>query len=139
MTRTGNRQRPIAFGMGLEAATLAVMALLHLAGSLGGSLSSFSAPDAGVAEAVIFIVLAYGATGLMKGKPRARAVAIAATVFAIAGFVVGLSETVRGGQALDIAYHVTMLPLLALTLRALMRRRVQATNAPVNPLERSLT
>lgn len=139
MTRTVNRQRHIAFAMGLEAATLAVMALLHLAGSLGGSLSSFSEPDAGIAEAVICIVLAYGATGLMKGRPRARAVAIAATVFAIAGFVVGLAETVRGGQALDIAYHVTMLPLLALTLRALVRRPAQGTNTPVNPLEGSLT
>lgn len=139
MTRTVNRQRRIAFAMGLEAATLAAMALLHIAGSLGGSLSSFSAPDAGIAEAVICIVLAYGATGLMKGRPRARAVAIAATVFAIAGFVVGLAETVRGGQALDIAYHVTMLPLLALTLRGLVRRPLQGTNTPINSLERSLT
>ena len=139
MTRTVTRQRRIAFAMGLEAATLAAMALLHIAGSLGGSLSSFSAPDAGIAEAVICIVLAYGATGLMRGKPRARAVAIAATVFAIAGFVVGLGETVRGGQALDIAYHVTMLPLLALTLRALVQRSAHNTNTPVNPLERSLT
>ena len=139
MTRTANRQRRIAVAMSLEAATLAVMALLHLAGSLGGSLSSFSAPDASIAEAVICIVLAYGATGLMRAKPRARAVAIATTVFAIAGFVVGLGETVGGGQALDIAYHVTMLPLLALTLRALVRRPAQGPNTPVNRLERSLT
>ena len=139
MTRTANRQRRIAVAMGLEAATVAIMALLHLAGSLGGSLSSFSAPDAGLAEAVICIVLAYGANGLIRGKPRARAVAIAATVFAIAGFVVGLGETVRGGQPLDIAYHVTMLPLFALTLRALVRRPAQDTNTRVNPLEGSLT
>lgn len=139
MTRTANRHRRIAVAMGLEAATVAIMALLHLAGSLGGSLSSFSAPDAGLAEAVICIVLAYGANGLIRGKPRARAVAIAATVFAIAGFVVGLGETVRGGQPLDIAYHVTMLPLFALTLRALVRRPAQGTNTPVNPLEGSLT
>ncbi|HZO77465.1 MAG TPA: hypothetical protein VFB39_05425 [Solirubrobacteraceae bacterium] len=139
MTKTANRQRRIAVAMGLEAATLAVMAFLHLAGSLGGSLSSFSAPEAGLAEAVICLVLAYGATGLMKGRPRARAVAIAATVFAIAGFVVGLGETLRGGQPLDIAYHLTMLPLLALTLRALARRPERGTSTPVNPLERSLT
>jgi hypothetical protein len=139
MTRTANRQRRIAVAMGLEAATLAVMAVVHLAGSLGGSLSSFSAPDAGIAEAVICLVLAYGATGLMKAGPRARAAAIAALVFAIAGFVVGLGETVTGGQPLDIAYHVTMLPVLALTLRAVARRPAQGTNTPVNSLERSLT
>lgn len=139
MIKPANRQRRVAFAMELEAATLAVMAVLHLAGSFGGSLRSFSAPEAGVAEAVICLVLAYGATGLMRGRPRARAVAIAAVVFAIAGFVVGLGETVRSGQALDIAYHVTMLPLLALTLSALARRPARDTGTPINPVERSLT
>jgi hypothetical protein len=124
--------------MGLEAVTLAVMALLHLTDSFGSGLTSFSAPDAGVAEAVICIVLAFGAARLMRGTPRARAVAIAATAFAIVGFLVGLRATVRGGDALDIAYHVTMLPLLVLTLRALIRRP-QGTTTPVNGLERSLT
>ncbi len=115
------------------------MALLHLTSSLGAGLDSFSAPDAGVAEAVICIVMAYGAVRLMRGAPRARGVAIASTAFAIVGFVIGLGETVRGGDALDIAYHVTMLPLLVLTLRALVRRPAQATTTPVNRLERSLT
>lgn len=133
------RQRRIAFAMGLQATTLAVMALLHLSSSLGGGLNSFSAPEAGIAEAVIGIVLAYGAARLMRGVPRARAIAIAATVFAIAGFIVGLGETIRGAGAIDIAYHVTMLPLLGLTLRALVRRPAHRTNTPVNRLERSLT
>jgi peptidoglycan/LPS O-acetylase OafA/YrhL len=134
-----NRQRRIAFAMGLEALTLAVMALLHLTSSLGGGLNSFSAPDAGVAEAVIGIVLAYGAVSLMRGAPRARAIAIASTALAIVGFVIGLGSTLRGGDAGDIAYHVTMLPLLVLTLRALVRRPAQDTTTPVNRLERSLT
>lgn len=132
------RQRRIALVMGLEATTLAVMALLHLTSSLGAGLDSFSAPDAGVAEAVICIVMAYGAARLMRGAPRARGVAIASTALAIVGFVIGLGETVRGGDAIDIAYHVTMLPLLVLTLRALVRRPAQGTT-PVNRLERSLT
>ena len=133
------RQHRIALVMGLEAATLAAMALLHLTSSLGAGLDSFSAPDAGVAEAVICIVMAYGAVRLMRGAPRARGVAIASTALAIVGFVIGLGETVRGGDAIDIAYHVTMLPLLVLTLRALVRRPAQGTTTPVNRLERSLT
>ena len=134
-----NRQRRIAFAMGLEALTLAVMAFLHLASSLGGGLNSFSAPDAGVAEAVICVVLAYGALRLMRGASRARAIAMASTALAIVGFVIGLGSTLRGGDAVDIAYHVTMLPLLVLTLRALLRRPANETTTPVNRLERSLT
>src|SRR5438067_6554741 len=96
-----NRQRRIAVAMGLQAFTLAVMAFLHLTSSLGGGLKSFSAPDAGVAEAVICIVLVYGAVRLMRGEPRARAIAIAiaSTVLAIVGFVIGLASTVRSGDA----------------------------------------
>jgi hypothetical protein len=134
-----NRQRRIGLAMGLEALTLAVMAFLHLAGSLGGGLNSFSAPDAGVAEAVICIVLAYGAVRLARGAPRARAIAIMSTAVAIVGFVIGLGSTLRGGDAVDIAYHVTMLPLLVLTLRALLRRPAKRTTPPINRLERSLT
>jgi hypothetical protein len=129
MTRTESsegRQRGIALVMGLEGATLAIMALLHLTGSLGGGLKSFSSSDAGVAEAVISIVLVYGATRQMRGAPRARVVAIATTVFAIVGFAIGLGVTLRSADAIDIAYHLTMLPLLVLTLRALVRRPARA-------------
>jgi hypothetical protein len=125
--------------MGLEAATLAIMALLHLTDSLGGGLRSFSALDAGVAEAVICLVLYFGAARLMRGAPRARAVAIASTAFAIVGFTSGVGATVRGGDALDIAYHLTMLPLLLLTLRALLRTADKKKSTSVNYLERSLT
>lgn len=137
MTRTQEsqrRQRGIALVMGLEAATLAIMALLHLTGSVVGS-----SVDAGVAEAVICVVLMYGAARLMRDAPRARGVANASIAFAIVGFAIGLGETVRGADALDVAYHVTMLPLLALTLRALVRRVPRDNTTPVNYLERSLT
>lgn len=120
--------------MDLEAATLAIMALLHLTGSVVGS-----SVDAGVAEAVICAVLMYGAARLMRGAPRARGVAIASVAFAIVGFAIGLGETVRGANAIDVAYHVTMLPLLALTLRALVRRVPRDKTTPVNYFQRSLT
>src|SRR5205085_1990884 len=78
-------------------------------------------PDrAGIAEAVIAVVLAAGAAALVRG---ARGVALGAVAFAIAAFGVGLSMTVRGGAAGDIAYHATMMPLLVFTLMLLARRR----------------
>lgn len=137
--KTQRRERRLAAVMILEAATLAAMSLLHLTGSLGAGLQSFSASSAGIAEAVICVVLAYGASRLMRGAPRARAVAVASMIFAILGFAIGLRATIGRGDAIDIAYHVTMLPLLVLTLWALLRRAPRTVTTHVNHLERSLT
>jgi hypothetical protein len=43
------------------------------------------------------------------------------TNFAIVGFAVGLSFTLRGGGTVDVVYHALMLPLLLLTLVVLLR------------------
>src|SRR5262249_31399218 len=74
---------------------------------------------AGTAEAVIGAVLLLGALALVRKRRNA---AIAATAFAIVGFLVGLSFTLRGGDGVDVAYHATMLPILLLTLLALLRQ-----------------
>jgi hypothetical protein len=92
-----------------EAATLAVVASLHLGGVLDGGSEPFDPTAAGIAEAIIGVALAVGA--------------VATTLLAIAGFVLGLTFTVRGGGAIDVAYHMAMLPLLLLTLIVLWRRR----------------
>ena len=105
--------RRIAALMGFVAATLVVMSVLHLAGGMGEGSS------AGIPEAVIAVVLAAGALALGRG---ARGVALGAVVFAVVGFGIGFSFTVRDGSAVDIAYHVTMLPLLLLALVGLSRR-----------------
>lgn len=104
------RNRLIVWLMIVEAATLVVGAAIHLPNR------------AGVAESVIAVVLLGGALALRRGFRR---LAIAAVVFAIAGFGVGLSETVPDGQAGAIAYHVTMLPILLLTLQQLVRSRLR--------------
>ncbi|HEX3833368.1 MAG TPA: hypothetical protein VHW04_15430 [Solirubrobacteraceae bacterium] len=106
--------------MGTEAASLAVMGLLHLSGVLGGGSKPFAPRPAGIAEAIISLVLAYGASALMRNPPRRRW-ALGSVEFAVLGFVVGLGFTVRGGDAIDLAYHATVLPLLVLTLVALLR------------------
>jgi hypothetical protein len=110
--------RRIAALMGFVAATLVVMSVLHLSGALGQGSPPFDPDPAGIAEAVIAVVLAAGAAALGRG---ARAAAVGAVVFAVVGFGIGLSMTVRGGGAADVAYHAATLPLLLVALAALSR------------------
>ena len=111
--------KPVAALMALEAASLAVMSSLHLTSALAGGSKPYDPTDAGIAEAIICLVLVTGATALIRGVPEARAIALGSVMFAILGFVVGLTLTVRGGSAVDIAYHATVLPLLLVTARLL--------------------
>ena len=120
---------PIARVMGLIAASLAVMSILHLSGVSSGGSAPFDPNAAGIAEAIIGLVLAAGALALLRSGPTGSPAAVAATGFAIVGFVVGLSITIRGGGAVDIAYHATVLPLLLLTLVALLRTRPRRRGA----------
>jgi tellurite resistance protein TehA-like permease len=111
----------IAALMVVEAASLAVMSILHLTGHLDGS-SPFNPTRAGIAEALIGVVLLLGALALVRSRRHALSIAIAANAFAVVGFVIGLTRTTEGGGAVDIAYHVTLLPLLVLTLVVLVIR-----------------
>jgi hypothetical protein len=116
-----NTNRRLAILMGFEALTLAVISPLHLSGALDGGSPPFNPAAAGTAEAVIGVLLTLGMLALLRNGPHARSAALAAVSFAIVGFLVGLSFTLRGGNAIDIAYHATMLPLLLLTLALLSR------------------
>jgi hypothetical protein len=116
------RRRAIAALMGFEAFTLAVVSTLHLSLALGGGSRPFNPRAAGIAEAVIGITLAAGLVALRRGSRRGRRVALAATAFAIVGFLVGLTFTVQGGDPIDVAYHAVMLPVLVVTAIALLWR-----------------
>jgi hypothetical protein len=98
--------------MRLVALSLAVFATLHLAGALRVGSSS----GAGVAEALICVVLLGGSVA------RSRRVALSAVGFAIFGFLVGLSFTLGSGDTIDLVYHLVMLPVLAVTAALLARR-----------------
>jgi hypothetical protein len=52
---------------------------------------------------------------------RARPIGLAATAFAIVGFLVGLTITARAGDLPDIAYHTVVLPLLVASFVVLLR------------------
>ena len=121
MNRRDRRTARIATLMGFEAGTLVVIASLHLSGILGGGSKPFRPTDAGIAEALIGLVLIYGVIALVRSFAHARNIALAAIIFAIVGFIVGLNFTLRGGDAIDVTYHATMLPLLCITLILLVR------------------
>lgn len=103
------------------AVTLWVGSALHLTGAVHGRTKSFSASGAGTAELVIGIVIAAGAAAVQIGGERGRPVGLAAIGFTIVGFLVGLNFTTRGGALPDIAYHLTMLPLLVIGFIVLLR------------------
>src|ERR1700736_2203240 len=113
-------RQPITILIGLEASTLAIMSALHLTGILAGGTRPFRPTDAGIAEAVIFVVLIGGAAALARHPLPGRAIALAALGFAILGVIAGLSFTIRGGAAID--NHATMLPLLMITIAAMSRK-----------------
>ena len=117
--RVGKR---IGVLVGAEAASLVVMASLHLSGLLAGGSEPFEPRSAGFAEAVIGVVLAAAATTIWQAPDRARRIAPVALGFAIVGFAVGLTITAQGGDLTDIVYHATVLPLLVVTLLLLLRR-----------------
>ena len=101
--------------MAFVAGTLGVVSGLHLAGAIAGASKSFDPQNAGVAEAVIGAVLAAGTLAVYRQHARARTIGLSALLFAIVGFIVGITITTRGGDAFDIAYHATMLPVLVAT------------------------
>jgi len=96
---------------GLEAASLAVASALHFSGH---------ATDAGIAEAIIGAVLLAGAVDMRRNPARGRTVGLSVTVFATAGFLVGLGEA---ATLPEIAYHLTLLPVLVVTMVVLWRHR----------------
>jgi hypothetical protein len=67
-------------------------------------------------------VLVVGAVALWRDGWRLPW-AIAATAFGVAGFLVGLTLTIAGGDAADVAYYCVMISVLVLTLGLLVRQR----------------
>lgn len=115
----------IAWLLLFVAGTLGVASALHLSGGAHGT-PPFDADHAGIAEAVIGAVLIACGLVMLRVPARARAAGLLGTVFAVAGFGVGLSFTVRGGHAPDIAYHVALLPVLLATFVVLVRHKPHA-------------
>lgn len=125
MAQRSAGDRRLAAAMAVEAATLAAFAALHLSGALhpvsGSRPGSSNGYGAGIAEAIICVVLVLGLRAFTRSPARGRLTALAATGFAIAGFIVGLTFTVHGGATIDLVYHATMFPVLIVTALMLGR------------------
>jgi len=104
------RITPALVLMLLMAASLAIVSALHLTGAVGGGAQG-GAHAAGIAEAIICVALLAGAWALVD-RPNGRALARAGVLFAIAGFILGLTITLQGGDTFDVVYHLTGLAVL---------------------------
>lgn len=118
---TRDRIRRVGWVLVIVAASLGVASALHLTGHVHGRGKAFDPDDAGIAEAVIGVVLIGGVAGMFARPARARTIGLSVTGFAIVGFLVGLSETARGGHLPDIGYHLVTLPILIGCLATLVR------------------
>ncbi|HJS93976.1 MAG TPA: hypothetical protein VJ741_06910 [Solirubrobacteraceae bacterium] len=111
--RPADRRRPArpltVVLMRLVALSLAVFATLHLIGALHVESGGSGSDGAGIPEALICVVLLGGSVA------RSRRAALSAVGFAIIGFLLGLTFTVDGGAAIDLAYHLVTLPVLLAT------------------------
>lgn len=107
--------------MTLGCCMLVIASTVHAGATIAGIHDSFS--DAAVPEGVIAAVLAVGLTSVILRQRNAWQVALGATVFAIAGFLVGLRFTVFGDRGLmpgDVAYHLGGLAILLSTAALLL-------------------
>jgi hypothetical protein len=130
-----NTLRRIATLMAAIAVSLGIASVLHLSGSVHGRSEPFDAEHAGIAEAVIGIVLAGAAVAVVRLPEHARAIALAAIGFATVGFVIGLNFTVRGGHRPDVLYHVAILPLLIGSLVVLVRDRAHTREGDAHAID----
>lgn len=109
----------LAGGVGVS---LLVMAALHLTHVISGGGPPYDPDSAGVAEAVIGVVLLAAVYRMRRSPERSWGLMLGSLAFAVAGFVVGMTFTVRSGTAVDVAYHAIGLPLLLLTLAMHLKR-----------------
>src|SRR4051794_40025252 len=120
-TPTTPTTRRVAAAMIAIAASLAVASAIHLFGNVQGRNDLYDASDAGMAEAIIGLVVLAGGVRLWRAGRRGRSAGLLALGFAVVGFLVGITITARAGHAPDIGYHAVVLPTLIACFVALVR------------------
>ena len=114
-----NRSFPLVGRLMLaEAVTFAIASILHF-----GVAESFI--DAAIPEAIIAVVLGAAAIAVMRRGAGSWGLALAATLFALAGVIIGLSVIIGGpvSRPIDLAYHAIILVALVGTVVLLLRSR----------------
>jgi hypothetical protein len=126
-TRPGRRPPSTALGVliAMAAVSFAVASIVHAGTAipLGVTTVRDPFPGAAIPEAVIALVVAAGAVAVFTRRPTARGIAVMATLFALLGTAYGLTVTLRSARTGDIAYHLGILVVLAVTLGLLLMPR----------------
>lgn len=89
-------------------------------------------PESGasIPEAILAVVLAVGAASVWSRIGAAWGVALATTLFGLAGVGFGFSLTVGSGRTGDIAYHASLLVVLVSTALLLLMPAARRTLGP---------
>jgi hypothetical protein len=108
--------------MGVAAVTFWVASIIHFGAtfSIGSTRVHDPFPGAAIPEAIVGIVVASGALGLVARWRSGWRLAVSTTAFAIVVTLYGLSVTLGGGRSADVAYHVSVLTLLFAVLGMLV-------------------
>ena len=117
-----------------EAIACLVFAAAHLGGPLPLGFATLHEPrvlPATIVEALCGVALGLAAVELLMRRARALSYALWAQVFSVAGFLLGVFASLRGGGSGDPvndAFHRVMLVLfvLGIAYTAVMRRRAGA-------------
>ena len=114
----------IAGLMLVEAVTLGIASIVHFGVviPLGGITLDDPFAGARIPEAIIAIVVGVAAISLLTGWAGAWWLALAATLFAIAGVIVGVSVVLFGtvSRPGDLVYHFSLLVALLVTVALLL-------------------
>ncbi|MBV9279733.1 MAG: hypothetical protein JOZ41_06605 [Chloroflexi bacterium] len=127
-TRQVNGRRIAALLLAVSAVTFWVASAIHFGVSVTLGVATVSDPFAGAAipEAVVGATVALGSLALWSGRSAGRGIALATTGFAILVTLYGLSVTLSGGRTADVAYHVSVLAVLLVSLGMLLGERRRA-------------
>jgi len=113
----------IAGLMLVEAVTLGIASIVHFGVVIPLGVVTLDDPFAGarIPEAIIAIVVGVAAICLLTGWAGAWWLALAATLFAIAGVIVGVSVVLFGtvSRPGDLVYHFSLLVALLVTVALL--------------------
>ena len=116
----GSISKAIAGLMLVEAVTLAIASIVHFGVVIPLGVVTLDDPFAGarIPEAIIAVVVGVAALSLLTRWAGAWWLALAATLFAIAGVLVGISIVLFGtvSRTGDLIYHFSLLVALLVTV-----------------------
>ena len=112
----------VAALLSVAALTLALASVVHFGVviPLGVTTVHDAFMGAAIPEAVIAVVLGAGALSVLTHRRASWPLALGTALFALLGVLYGLTVTVGGSRTGDVAYHLTLLGILVVTVGLLL-------------------